>query len=370
MKLLMTGGHVTPALACIDYIKKQKLPIEITFVGRKVAHKNDPNTTFEYNEIINRDIPFTHLEAGRFTRIASLPTLLHMAKIPVGFLQALSILQKEKPDAILSFGGYIALPIAIVASFLKIPVFTHEQTINPGLANKIIAKYSQKVFVSFPETISTFQKEKVQLTGNPIREEIFHINESASKKFAIKKDKPVIYITGGSLGAHSINIHIEKLLPELLKKYIVIHQCGNTAEYNDYLRLKTLKQGLSRDVYSRYHVFSHFSTEEIGYIYSITDLVISRSGANTFFELAALQKPTIFIPLPWSANGEQQRHAEIFQTYKVGQIFDQSGKSEDLLKLIEKMIINIEHYKHNFKEFSSLYVQEATKSIVETIYKV
>ncbi len=370
MKLLITGGHVTPALACIDYIRKHNLPIEITFVGREFADKKDSDTTFEFKEISNREIPFTNLDAGRLTRVASVKTFFHVLKIPIGFIHALAILQKEKPSAILSFGGYIALPIAIISSLLKIPVYTHEQTIQPGLANKIIAKFSKKVFVSFPETAQFFQKEKVKITGNPIREEIFNISPVVVSKFKIEKNKPVIYVTGGSLGAHSINVHIEKLLPELLKKYIVIHQCGNTSEYNDYLRLKTKKAGFSKDIYSHYHVFPHFSTDEIGYIYSITDLVISRSGANTFFELAALQKPTIFIPLPWSANGEQQRHAEIFKKHKVGEIFDQSGNSENLRKLIDKMKLNLDYYKNNFEQFSSVYVQEATKSIVETIYKV
>lgn len=366
MKLLITGGHVTPALACIDLIQKQKLPIEITFVGRKFAQSIDTKTTFEYKEITNRNIPFHHLDAGRLTRSFSLQTFKHILNIPVGLWNAYNLLKKIKPDTILSFGGYLAVPIAVMGKLLNISVYTHEQTIEPGLANKMIANVAKKVFVSFPETAQSFPAEKVIVTGNPIRETVFQISQ---KPFEIVKKKPVIYITGGSLGAHSINVHIEKILPKLLKKYTVIHQCGNTAEYNDLGRLQKYKNALPANLSEDYHLYAHILAEHIGYVYSVADIVISRAGANTFFELSALKKPTIFIPLPISANGEQQKHAEIFAEYGVGEIFEQQHSHEELLERVDKMVEKLSYYKDNFKKFPQVYVQKAAQSIIDAIYK-
>lgn len=369
MKLLITGGHVTPALACIDYIAEKKLPLDIVFVGRQFAQKDDTEPTYEYKEITSRNIPFHHLTTGRLTRSVSLQTLKHLLDIPKGFWNAYKLLKEIRPDKILSFGGYLAVPIAVIGSLMNIPVYTHEQTIHPGLANKIIGHFAKNIFVSFPETVTYFSAEKVIVTGNPIRQSIFATENPQAEKINIAADRPVMYVTGGSLGAHAINVHIEKILPQLLEKYTVIHQSGNVAEFGDYERLKQLRDSFTGEMQEHYHLYTHLFADQIGYVYSKADLVISRSGANTFSELAALQKPTIFIPLPISAHGEQQKHAELFTQYGVGEVFDQKGSSEELLQLVDKMISNLSHYKDNFKKFPSVYVQQAAQSIVDTIYK-
>lgn len=364
MKLLITGGHLAPALACIDILQKEHPDVEIIFVGRKFAQASDNKPTLEYTEITQRNIAFHNLSAGRVTRTISFQSLQNILKIPIGFWQAYHILREVKPDKILSFGGFLAVPIAIIGKLLGIPVFTHEQTIEPGLANKTIAKFAQKIFVSFPETENYFPASKVVITGNPIRDHVFTIT---NKPFELKKSRPVIYITGGSLGAHGINVHIEHILLKLLEKYTVIHQVGNVAEYGDYQRLRQWSDGFAPELYANYHLYAHFTTDQIGYIFSVADLVISRSGANTFFELAALQKPTIFIPLPISARGEQQKHAAIFETYGVGEVFEQSRSSQELLQLVDKMMKNLSHYKDNFKKFPSVYVQKAAYTIIAAV---
>lgn len=364
MKLLITGGHLTPALAVIDELQKTKKDVQILFVGRKYASLHSKVESFEYQEIKKRNIPFIHLTAGRVTRTFSLDTFMHMVKIPAGFLQAFRLLRRQRPDRVLSFGGYIALPVALMASMQRIPVFTHEQTIQPGSTNRLIAHFAQKVFLSFKDSKKYFKKENTEVSGNPVREQVKKV---LKKPFDVDKTKKVVYVTGGSLGSHSINILIENVLAEILQEYILIHQTGNVKKYDDFQRLQEIREKLPKELKQHYFLAEHFSTEEVGYIYSVSDLVIGRSGANTFFELLALKKPAIFIPLPWSAHHEQQLHAELYKKDGLGEVFDQHKSSHELLSLISMMIGNLKMYQTNFDHTSLSYAENAAKTIIKTV---
>lgn len=363
MKVLVTGGHVTPALACIDILLHTP-SVEIIFVGRKYMSMGEKNLSLEYQEVIARKIPFINLTAGRLTRALNINAFFNMVCIPLGFLQALAIVLIEKPDKIVSFGGYLALPIAIVASIYQIPVYTHEQTISPGLANRIIGFFAKKVFLSFAESQRYFSPSKTVLTGNPVRKEVFEAKESS---LHVPKHKKVLYITGGSLGSHEINQHVEKLLPELLAQYVIIHQTGNVSQFNDYERLSTKRHALSEEMQKSYILKKHILADEIGNVYAHTDLLVSRAGANTFAEIIALHKPAILIPLPISAYGEQQHQAEILKEAGVAEIFDETQESAKLLEMIDTMMKDRESYKGNFKKLSSLYSKNAAKEIVDEI---
>ncbi len=362
MKILITGGHVTPALALIDKLEGY----EIIFVGRKYALENEQILSLEYKEITQKNIKFVDIQAGRITRLLSAKTFWSVFKIPLGFYQGFKIVREEKPDILLSFGSYIAVPIVFWAWLFKIPIFTHEQANIPGLANRLIGKMAKKVFTSFPETSAYFEKNKTVLTGNPVRESVKKI---VKKPFEIESQKPIIFITGGSLGSHSINLHISKIVKELVASFTVIHQTGDTKEYDDYSKLIRLKKSLPSKLQKKYHIQKHFMESEMGYVYSVSDLVVARAGANTFFELLVLDKPTIFIPLPWSANKEQQKHAQLFKDAGVGEIFNQSAESKELLNLIKKIFINLDQYKRNFKNLKYLYKQDASEIISQELFK-
>ncbi|MDO8610365.1 MAG: UDP-N-acetylglucosamine--N-acetylmuramyl-(pentapeptide) pyrophosphoryl-undecaprenol N-acetylglucosamine transferase [bacterium] len=367
MKIIITGGHLTPAMSVIDEINKKNSNgnISIVFVGREFALDSEKTHSLEYKEITKLNIHFIPLQTGRLNRSISIHSIMNVLKIPLGFMNAWKIIHEQKPDVVLSFGSYIALPVVFWAWIYKIPIYTHEQTISPGFANKIIGKLATKIFIAFEKTRLYFDSRKTILTGNPIRSSVFSIKDIP---FEIKKTKPVLYITGGSLGSHSINEHVSKLLKKLLKSYVVIHQTGSTKEYNDYEDLLKQKEKLSEELRKNYFIKEHFYENEIGYIYSKTDLVIGRAGANTFFELIALKIPAIFIPLPWSANREQEKHAKFFENNKVGRVFNQSDSSENLMREINKMIINIDEYKNNFTSLSHLYNHNAAEFIVSQIF--
>ncbi|NTU73496.1 UDP-N-acetylglucosamine--N-acetylmuramyl-(pentapeptide) pyrophosphoryl-undecaprenol N-acetylglucosamine transferase [Candidatus Roizmanbacteria bacterium] len=369
MKILITGGHLAPALAVIDGIRENKelsKTTSIVFVGRKYAQYTDKKPTLEYQEITSRNIPFFHLKAGRLNRSVSIRSLAGVMRVPEGFFQAYHILNKEKPDIVLSFGGYLALPVAVVSRLFGIPVYTHEQTVHPGLANRLIAAFAQKVFISFPQSRKYFPRRKIYMSGNPVRKQI-HENKKLS--YIPSGRGKIIYITGGSLGSHSINAHIEEILNALLSRYIVIHQTGNVTEFDDFNRLTKVRNKLPPELKERYVLKEHIPSYENGGVYKAADLVISRAGANTFFDLIALKKPAILIPLPWSANGEQEKQAKILCDAQAAEIFDQADTSDHLLELVDSMMGKLHDYEEHYAQLSGIYQKDAVQTIIQTIFK-
>lgn len=362
-KILMTGGHVTPALALIDVLKERAPEIEIVFVGRK--YNNQEHTeSFEYREVLARNIRFIHLQTGRSPKSLSLESLQNLINIPRGMWNSWKIISDEKPHVIMSFGGYIAMPVTSTAYIKGVPIFTHEQTIHPGLANQSIARRAEKVFVSFPEAAGFFPEEKVIVSGNPVRTSIFH----QGKQNIPKQNLPCVYVTGGSLGAHAVNRCIEKILPKLLEHAYVIHQTGNVAEFQDFERLSEFKSRLQPTLQARYDIRTHVSDEEIGSVFAAADVVVGRSGANTFFELVALQKPAVCIPLPHAAFDEQRKHAHILQESGAAEVFEQNEDADQLLESILRVLKNKSLYEKGYKTITKRYkTREAASVLAEAL---
>ena len=160
MKILVTGGHLAPALAVIEELKKTKKNVEIVFVGRKYALDSEKTISLEYKEVTKLKIPFIALTAGRLTRVLTLKSLRNLLRVPIGFFNAFSIVRDQRPDVVLSFGSYLAVPVAFWAYLFRTPVFTHEQTVHPGLANRIVSWFAKKVFVAFTETVNILMQKK------------------------------------------------------------------------------------------------------------------------------------------------------------------------------------------------------------------
>lgn len=352
MKIIITGGHVTPALAVIDLLAKSDHVI--IFVGRKHALSGDRSESFEFQEIQKRHIQFIDLRAGRL----SMSSFRNLLLIPSGFIEAFKLLKKQKPDVILSFGGYIALPVAFCGWIQKIPVVTHEQTIAPGITSKLIARFAKFVCITFPQTSRFFNKKNTIITGNPIRSAIFNVDK---KPFHIEKTgKKVLYVTGGSLGSHAINLAVAEIMHSLLKKYIVIHQCGSTTEFDDFKHLSRIKA-------PNYHVAKHFLDDEIGYIYNCADIVIARSGANTILELIALKKPAVLIPLPIARHDEQLKHAKLLEKAGAAVIYDQEKESHKLLESIDHVAVNYAAHEKSYDSLRALHKKDAAQTIIKAV---
>jgi UDP-N-acetylglucosamine--N-acetylmuramyl-(pentapeptide) pyrophosphoryl-undecaprenol N-acetylglucosamine transferase len=267
-KIVITGGHLTPALATIDELKKEE-DVEIIFIGRSRATEGDKAPSAESVVIPNIGIKFYAINAGRLQRKLTKYTLWSLGKIPIGVIQSLGILSRERPAAVLSFGSYVAAPVVLAAWVLGIPVITHEQTLKGGLSNRFISLFAKKIALAWEHSREFFPKEKVIVVGNPIRKELL----SLEKK---RVSRPVVYITGGNQGAHSINDMVSDILPELLKNYEVIHQTGGSEVYKDYESLSAQAGQLSPRLKSRYTIAKWFNTEETVEVFSRTSLVVGR----------------------------------------------------------------------------------------------
>jgi UDP-N-acetylglucosamine--N-acetylmuramyl-(pentapeptide) pyrophosphoryl-undecaprenol N-acetylglucosamine transferase len=249
-------------------------------------------------------------------------TLFSLLKVPYGFIEAFRICSREKPDAIVSFGGYIALPVVIAAFLLRIPVLTHEQTRVSGLANTIIAKFAQKICVSFPDIHHSFPAKKVVYTGLPIRKGIFTIPKKSPFQLHVG-EYPLLYITGGMTGSVSLNSLVFPLISQFVQKYTVIHQTGKMS----LRQAEEIKRTLPGAYRSRYIVEDYFDERAVGWILHSSRLVICRSGANTVAELALLGKQALLIPLPWSGGGEQLENARWLCDMGLGHIITQNAAS-------------------------------------------
>lgn len=350
-KIFITGGHLTPAVAIIQEFKTYP---DLFGTRLKAIYIMDGRLKIEEETIKRLGVKFYKIKTGKIPRYFSMQAFFSLFLFPLGFFQGLWLILKEKPDLILSFGSYIALPVCFAGWLMDIPVFIHEQTIKPGLANKIIAHFARKIFVSWPQTLEYFPENKTILSGNPLRKEI---RKTADKKQIT--DKKMIYIIGGGQGSQTINQVIWQCLPELLKKYRIIHQTGSG-------KRKTENGGWRKNYVAK----PYFWEKEHAGILNKADLVISRSGANTVTELAALGKPAILIPLPWAGQNEQMENAELLKKAGTALILPQEKlNKKTLFDFISLMLKNQHKYQQNSLKARRLINPHAAKKIISEITK-
>lgn len=367
MKVVLIGGHLAPALAVMDAFAED---VTCYFIGRKYGFEGDKAITLEYQTITSRNIPFFALTTGRLQRHFSIHTIPSLFKFPYGIYQAITYLSKIKPDVVVGFGGYLSVSVALAARLLNIPIIIHEQTLGLGLANKIIAPFAAKVCVSWEATQKILNSNSVILTGNPIRDEIVHpVVPSIVSDLTF--DKPMIYITGGSSGSHAINQLIEGCLIELLQKYYVIHQTGDSKQFNDYDRLLAKKNSLAKELQDRYILKKFIDPKEVGFWFQKSAVIISRSGVNTVTELLYLKKPALLIPLPYAQAQEQLKNAQMLVDFGLGEIVTQGQiTSPALYDKIEAMITHQNMYTIKKDEKAYDRIKDAAKNIVTVIKDV
>lgn len=299
MKLIITaggGGHFAPALSVMNNLPKDW---EVLFVGRKYAFEADKTLSFEYKTAQDLGLPFQSIETARLQRHWSKHTLVSFTKFPTGVAQAYAIVKKYKPDLILSFGGYVSLPVAFAGAMLGIPIVVHEQTLQAGLANKIVSRFAKTICVSWEESKKYFPKEKVVVTGNPIKLEKITSGDFFKDHVSVLNENfPILYITGGSLGSHAINIFIAECIEKLLQRYIVVHQTGDSQEFKDYDALIKKREEFSPVLQKRYILTKFIDPYAVRSVLDKTTLVIARAGMSTVSELLYIGKPALFIPLP------------------------------------------------------------------------
>ncbi len=362
MRVLITGGHFSPALAVIQHLKKRGA--EVAVAGRRHPFEGDLSESYEFEVVKREKIKFFEIKAGRFQRKFTTYSLFSLLKTPGGYLQAIKILREFKPDVVLTFGGYIGLPISYAAKTLGIPVILHEQTQRLGLAASLISKIASKILITFESSAKFFPNQKVIITGNPIRDNVFKIEE----KIILPQGLKVIYITGGSTGSHFINILIGKIVKDLVEKYVVIHQTGEN-KFEDFEKLNEIRDSLPSNLAKNYILKKFISEKEVGYVFSISDLIISRSGINTVLEILATGKVGLFIPLKSGQQNEQLDNAKLVKEVGIGDYIEEERADPELIKTkINDMIDNKENYLKNIMEAKNVVKMGAAEKIVDIIY--
>lgn len=364
--VLITGGHLTPALATIEEIQRRKLNWHILFVGRKYALEGGRTVSEEYRIIHTLGIAFLPLTTGRVKRDKSITAIFSFLKIPVGFVQAAYYLVSRRPTVIVSFGGYVAFPIAVVGWLLGIPTMTHEQTTRPGLANRIIARVAKFVAVNSPDAAVQFRNpKKVVVTGLPIRKDI--LDAPKKSPVALPADKPLLLIVGGSTGSVSINTVIFNSLSKLLAEFVVLHQVGSLSETKA-LQIKTQLPAAIRD---RYVPYVYLPSPLYAWALRHAALVIGRSGANTVMEAAVSGAIAIWIPLPWAARNEQYHNAKTLVDHGSSVMLEQSTLSvSSLLAAVKDMTATYDAKKQKAKHIASHIPRDGAAKLVDCIKAV
>lgn len=323
--ITITGGHLTPALAVMEEIKLRYPAWHMVFVGRKTSLEGSSARSEEREMVEKLGVEFLPITAGRIKRDLDFHSILAFLKIPVGFFQSARYIIRIKPRVIVSFGGYVAFPVAMMAYFFGIPVVTHEQTTRPGLANRIIAKIAKKVAVNFPDIGNLGVPEKLVVTGLPIRKILYDPPKTSSIR--ITDSHPLVLIVGGSTGSVSINEVVFKALPKLLNNFTVIHQVGRLSETNAF----TVKKSLDSAIRDRYFPVVYLSSDFYAWALKHAACVVGRSGANTVTEVAATGAIALWIPLPWAARNEQYHNAKFLEKQGTSLIIEQSSLTPDAL---------------------------------------
>lgn len=350
--ICITGGHLTPAIAIIEEIKRQRLPWEMIFIGRRHAFEGGGSPAHEERLVGALGVQFHALITGRLQRSWSTLTFLSLLKVPIGFVQAVVLLLRYRPTVVVSFGGYIALPVVITAWMVGIPVFTHEQTEDLGLANTIIARFARRVLVACE-------------SGVPIRRALFEPPPQPS--FLVDTKHSIIYMTGGSTGARTLNALVFPLVAKLLQTYTVIHQVGAS----DVSKAQWIKDSLSQNEQSRYVVADYFDPPDVAWIYRHASLLIGRAGANTVAEAAAIGIPALFMPLPWAAGDEQVKNARRLAGKGMAVVLEQKNLTgEDFFNHIRDMMRTIHQYKKAAKAVAKNYPRDGAYTVVKEIERI
>ncbi len=370
MKILITGGHLTPAVAFIEYAQSQS-DIELVFAGRKLSQEASKLSSFEEAEMLRLGVKFIPFRSGKAIVKANLLEVFSQSYLFMsGVVQAFKILSQEAPQIVLSFGSYMAVPFALAAFLKKIPIVTHEQTSVVGVANQIISRLAKKVAISYPVSAKFFDKKKVVLTGNPLRDKITTSQLSAPTWHSPSSTLPILFLAGGSQGSHSLNQFLISVLPKLLERFQVIHQAGkgNLAQVEVQSRL-ILKDSQN----SLYHAVDYISESDLAWIYAHASVVLSRSGANTINELLATQTPAIFIPLPHAHHNEQLENAMVIQNAGGGIVVEQKELStSSFFEALKNFEDNYVSLKKSMASLQSQMILDGDKrllDLVQTVFK-
>jgi len=312
-----TGGHIFPIVAIARELRRihPGEDLKLFYYG--------PKDNFASTVLSQEGIKIKIIPGGKLRRYFSFSNFIDIVfRIPWGIFKAFWSLFFLSPDIIFSKGGYGSLPTVISAWLLRTPIFLHESDVAPGLANRFLSRFALEVFTSFPRT-EYFSPRKMTLVGNPIRRELLGGSlKEAQEGLKLTGEKPIVLVFGGSQGAQKINDALFVILKDFLEYFEIIHQCGS----KNYESAKQLVRATTNpDTRKYYHLFPFLNEGELRQAYRAADIVVSRAGSGSIFEIAALGKPSILIPLKGSAQNHQQKNAYTYAATRASIVIEEAN---------------------------------------------
>lgn len=324
-----TGGHFYPLIAVAEVLETTNPEVELYYFGPAPYSKES---------LLKHNITYIYCPAGKVRRYFSVRNFFDSFKVFFGVFVAIAKLYTIYPDVIFSKGSYTAAPILIAARLLRIPVVIHESDSKPGRANKLAKNFARYIAISYQDAAQYFPAGKTALTGIPLRKEIRTINPRPFESLGIPGDKPLIYVTGGSLGAERINTVIVASLPELLPHYRIFHQVGDANLKDIQLTAQSLLE--NSPLQSNYYVVGSVPGAVVSQLLDAATLVISRAGSTTLYEIAHHSKPAIVIPIPQEISHDQRSNAYAYAHNGGASVIEEKNLTTHLLVEEIRSIIN------------------------------
>lgn len=349
-----TGGHIYPAIAIANELKNKFPDAEFLFVGAK--------DKMEMQKVPQAGYTIKGLWIAGLQRKLTLRNAMFPFKLTSSLWNSYLILKKFKPNVVIGTGGFASGAVLKVANLLKIPTVVQEQNSYPGITNKLLGKKASAICVAYDNLEHFFPKDKIKLTGNPVRQDLLDIDTKRSEAIAyfnLDDNKKTVLILGGSLGSRRINQLIEKELDFLLESGVqVFWQCGNfyMAEYKHFSEKGDVQ------------VVSFIDRMDL--IYAAADFIISRSGASSVSELCLVGKPTIFIPSPNVAEDHQTKNAKAICDKNGAILIKESNLEAEFENVFSDLLSNEEKQKQLSQNIKKLAKPNATKDIVDEIVKL
>lgn len=355
-----SGGHFYPLIAVAEEINDLRPTPELYYFGPSPYNKED---------LASLNIKYIYCPAGKTRRYFSIQNFTDLFRNFAGLFVAIWKLYVIYPDVIFSKGSFTSVPIILAARLLRIPVVIHESDAVPGRANKLAASFAVYIAVSYDDAAQFFPPEKTALTGIPMRRSIQAIDPDPFTKLGISKNKPLIYVTGGSLGSERINNITVRSLPTLLPDYQIFHQSGNTQMEE----LRLTAQALLGDspLKSDYYLEGSVPAETINLLLQAASVVITRAGSTTLFEIALHGKPAIIIPIAESVSHDQHKNAYSFGRAGAASVIEERNLTPHLLaQEIHSIINDPGRYQKMSTAAQSQSIPGAAKKIADILTKI
>ena len=351
MKIVLSGGGtlgpVVPLLAMVEAYRKEYPDTKFIWIGTK----NGP----EKELIEKQNIPYLFIGTAKWRRYFSILNFIDLFKLVIAFFQSLIILIHEKPDLLISAGGFVSVPVHYAGAFLGMPSWVHQQDAQIGLANRLMFKVAKKITVALEESLNQTPKNRTEWIGNPSRDLSVNDPQNAKAKFGIPGDALVVFALGGGTGSTSINELVLGMLPQISENIHVIHLVGKE-------RPRELSERAA-GIFKNYHVYDFF-TDEMKYAYAAADVVIARAGFSTLTELAALKKPALILPM---FGTHQEENAKVFVKQDGIILLDNGVSGLKLAQIIKGLLTDKNHLRLLGENLHHLIPETKPEKIIQII---